>query len=498
MRSSLRQLNLMRGQKRRDHAQSFDITSLETLVISVCSRTARARCSFALAATGFGLSIAFCSLPDVHAQTLEEALASAYLSNPEIIAQRAALRATDELVAQAKSGWRPTLQIISSANVSDIKSASGEGSVESTSNSVTIDQNIYEGGATVANVRRAERLVRVERARLATIEQDVLLQAATAYTSLLSDLAVLELAVQNENRLRRQLRATRDRFEVGEVTRTDVAQAEARVAGAISEKVRAAGTIEASRAAFRNVIDLEPESLIPPVPLKNLSASEAEAQERAKSLNPSILAAQFNLAASKEDVNVAESALYPRLSVNGELNYTDEPSLSVPWQRVASVGATLAVPLYQGGGEYAQIRQTKQTVQQRQSDLDAVYRQVREEVTSAWQALVTARSSIESITEQVRAAEIALDGSRQEALVGQRTTLDVLDQENDLFQAEVDLVSAQRDEIVASYRLQAAVGGLKADRIDLPVEPYDVETNYKDVRSRWFGLGNDLSDKHQD
>ena len=445
-----------------------------------------------------GISIALTSPMSAQAQSLEEALASAYLSNPEIEAQRAAVRATDELVSQALAGWRPTLQITSNASASDIKSPIGGGRVNSTSNAITIDQNLYEGGATVANTRRAERLVRVERARLTTIEQDVLLRAATAYTTLINDLAVLELAVQNENRLRRQLRATRDRFEVGEVTRTDVAQADARVAGAISERVRAAGTIEASRAAFRNVINLEPESLIPPDPLKNLPTSEAEAQQQAESLNPSILAAEFNLAAAKEDVDVAESALYPRLSVNGELNYTDEPSLSVPWQRVASIAATLAVPLYQGGGEYAQIRQSKQTVQQRQADVDAVFRSVREEVTAAWQALLTARSSILSITEQVRAAEIALDGSRQEALVGQRTTLDVLDQENDLFQAEVDLVSAQRDEIVASYRLKAAVGALRAEDIDLPVEPYDVEANYKDVRSRWFGLGNDLSDEHQD
>ena len=194
-------------------------------------------------------------------------------------------------------------------------------------------------------------------------------------------------------------------------------------------------------------------------------------------------------------MNIAESVLQPRLSANGELNYTDDPNLSLNWQRSASIGATLTVPLYQGGGEYAQIRQNKETVRQRQSDLDSVYRAVREEVTAAWQALVTARSSIESIAEQVRAAEIALDGSRQEALVGQRTTLDVLDQENDLFQAEVDLVSAQRDEIVASYRLKAAVGGLTAEGINLPVEPYDVEANYKDVRSRWFGLGSDPDDE---
>ena len=164
---------------------------------------------------------------------------------------------------------------------------------------------------------------------------------------------------------------------------------------------------------------------------------------------------------------------------------------------MASIGATLAVPLYQGGGEYAQIRQSKETVRQRQSDMEATYRAVREEVTGAWQALMTAQSRIGSITEQVRAAEIALDGSRQEALVGQRTTLDVLDQENDLFQAEVDLVGAQRDEIVASYRLKAAIGELTATAVELPVEPYDAEAHYKDVRGRWFGLGEDPSDERQ-
>ena len=188
----------------------------------------------------FGLA-AVVAATGVHAQTLEDSLVSAYLTNPEVEAQRAALRATDELVTQAKSGWRPTVNVVSSADYSNIDSSAGNGDVFSTSNAIAIDQNIYEGGATLANTRRAERLVRVERSRLSTVEQDVLLSAATAYTGLLTDLAVLELAVQNENRLRRQLRATQDRFEVGEVTRTDVAQAQARVAGAISERVTSIG-----------------------------------------------------------------------------------------------------------------------------------------------------------------------------------------------------------------------------------------------------------------
>lgn len=446
-----------------------------------------------LAAAAFGLAMTV--TVGAQAQTLEESLVSAYLTNPEIEAQRAALRSTDELVAQAKSGWRPTLDVESSAVYSDLESSSGSGETFTTSNALNLRQNLYEGGATSANIRRAERLVRVERARLATIEQDVLLRAVTAYTGLLNDLAVLELAVQNEKRLRRQLQAARDRFEVGEVTRTDVAQAEARVAGAVSERVRASGAIETSRAAFRNVIDLEPESLIPPKPIGSLPASEDEAQGMAEGVNPNVLAAQFNLAAAKEDVTISESALLPRLDATGDLNYTDEPNLSTNWQRSATIGAALTVPLYQGGGEYAQVRQSKDVVRQRQSDLDAIYRSVRQNVTDAWQALVTARSSIEAITEQVRAAEIALDGSRQEALVGQRTTLDVLDQENDLFEAEVDLVSAQRDEIVASYSLKAAVGGLTAKDLDLPVEVYDIDANYNDARSRWFGLGGDVDDE---
>jgi len=434
---------------------------------------------------------------DAAAQSLEEALVSAYLTNPDLESQRAALRATDELLPQALAGWRPTLQLATSAEYSDINSPAGDGNLGTIANSISVDQNIYAGGETVANTRRAERLIRLERSQLTAAEQDVLLSAVEAYTSLLNDLAVLEFAKQNENRLKRQLQATRDRFEVGEVTRTDVAQAEASLAGAASERVRAAGAIEASKATFRRVVGLEPSSLIPPNALKDLPETEQAAQQLAESFNPNILAGQFNLAAAKEDVSIAESSLYPSLSVNGELTYTDEPSLSVEYQSVASIGATLAIPLYQGGGEYAQVRQNKQTVRQRQSDVDAVYRTVREEVTSAWQALMTAQSSIVSFTEQVRAAEIALDGSRQEALVGQRTTLDVLDQENDLFQAEVDLVGAQRDEIVASYRVKAAIGDLTAQAINLPVTPYNVETNYEDVRSRWFGLGEDPIDERQ-
>jgi outer membrane protein len=428
------------------------------------------------------------------AQTLQEALVSAYLTNPELEAQRAALRATDELVPVALSDWRPTVAITSDATAADIDSSASGGQLGTVSGSLILDQNLYNGGETVANTSRAEALVRLERARLQAIEQDVLLDGVVAYTDLLTALAVLELAIQNENRLRRQLQATRDRFEVGEVTRTDVAQAEARQAGAASDRTQAEGAIRAAEATYRAVINQEPVRLSAPPRLTDLPAREEEAQELAQSFNPNITAAQFDLSAARSGVDVAESALRPRISLRGELTYVEEPSLALDWQRVASVGANLRVPLYQGGGEYARVRQTKHTVRQRREDLEATYRAVREEVTDAWQTIMTATATIESISEQVRAAEIALEGSRQEALVGQRTVLDVLDQEQDLFTAEVDLVRAQRAQIIAGYRLKAAIGQLTAEGIGLGIEPYDPAAHYDRVRDRWFGLGPDIED----
>ena len=426
------------------------------------------------------------------AQTIEEALVAAYLTNPDLAAQRAALRATDELVPQALSDWRPTVAVDSAAIASDIDTPAGGGTLNTAQASIALDQQIYRGGETVANTERAENLVRSERARLVAFEQNVLLDAVTVYTNLLAAEAVLDFAIQNESRLRRQLQATGDRFEVGEVTRTDVAQAEARLSGATADRVRAEGELAAARADYRRVINQEPGRLVVPEPLRALPPSEAEAQQLGEISNPNITVAQFDLAAARAEVDVALAALLPRLSVRGELTYAHEPTLTLSSQRDASIGANLTVPLYQGGGEYARVRQTKQTVRQRQDDLEAAFRAVRNEVTAAWQALVTATTQIDSISEQVRANLIAVEGARQEALVGQRTTLDVLDQESDLFQSQVNLVQARRDQIVASYRVKAAVGELTVPGINLPVEPYDPAAYYLDVRNRLIGLGESL------
>jgi TolC family type I secretion outer membrane protein len=423
------------------------------------------------------------------AQSLQDALVSAYLTNSDLESQRAALRATDELVPQALSGWRPTLSIDSNAFHNDVDQSGDTHNFNTLSSGLTLEQELYSGGETVANTQRAERLVRVERARLDAIEQNVLLSAVTAYTDVVAAQAVLDFAIQNESRLRRQLQATQDRFQVGEVTRTDVAQADARLSGAIADRVRAEGDLAAVKATYRQVINQEPVKLEVPGPLAGLPATETEAHQLAEVGNPNIAAAQFNLAAARADVSVAEAALLPRLSLRGELTYSKDPTPSVDSQRDASIGANLRVPLYQGGGEYARVRQTKQTVRQRQDDLESTFRSVRDEVTNSWEALITATTQIDSRAAQVRANEIAVEGARQEALVGQRTTLDVLDQESDLFSSQVDLVQSRRDQVVASYRLKAAVGELTVRGIDLPVEAYNPEAYYADTRNRLFGLG---------
>jgi TolC family type I secretion outer membrane protein len=437
--------------------------------------------------TGMGLlGIAI----DADAQSLEQALVSTYLTNPQLEAQRAALRSTDELVPQALSGWRPTLEANGAVIYNDAERPGNQSEQFTTrAASVSVNQELYSGGETVANTRRAERLVQLERARLVVVEQDVLLQAVTVYTDLLAARAVLDFAGQNESRLRRQLQATNDRFDVGEVTRTDVAQADARLSGAIADRVEAEGAVAAAIAAYRRVINQEPAGLVVPQPLALLPQSQDEAQQLAEELNPNIGAAQYNLSAARAEVDVAESALLPRLSITGEYASDRDPTEELTFREDASIGAALRVPLYQGGGEYARIRQTKQTVRQRRDDLEDTFRAVRDEVTNSWETLVTATSRIESIGAQVRANEIAVEGSRQEALVGQRTTLDVLDQESDLFQSQVDLVRARRDQIVASYRLKAAIGQLTVAGIGLPVQPYNDEAYYDANRNRWIGLG---------
>ena len=436
---------------------------------------------------------------DAAAETLEEALVAAYNNNPTLLAQRAALRATDEGVPQALSGWRPTVSVDADVGAQSIESESraGLGADETlTPKRLTLSlvQPLYRGGRTGASVRRAENLVLADRARLAEVEQDVLLETVTAYMEVLRARAVLELAINNEQRLRRQLEASQERFAVGEVTRTDVAQAEARVSNAIADRVRAQSDLVTARAAYLNVVGALSGALTPPQPVADLPESERGARTVAVAEHPAILRSVYSGRAARDDVRIARGALLPELSVRGSYATAEDTSTFITTQDTATLRAELAVPLYQSGAEYAEVRAAREVAAQRRLEIEQSRRSVLENVTQWWQALQTARAQIDAFSDAVRAAEIALEGVEQEAAVGARTTLDVLDAEQELFDAQVDLVLAQRDEIVASYGLAAAVGRLTAQAIGLPVDIYDERRHYEAVRRKAWGFGDGTDD----
>ena len=438
--------------------------------------------------------VAGATVGGARAETLAESLAAAYVNNPTLLAQRASLRATDEEVPRALSGWRPTVFVDADVGAENIESESNSGFDADTTLypkrlSLSVVQPLYRGGRTVTSVKRAENLVLADRARLVEVEQEVLLQSVIAYMDVLRDQAVLELAIKNEQRLRRQLEAARDRFEVGEVTRTDVAQAEARVSDAVAQRVVARADLVIARAAYLNVIGTLPGTLTPPPPAAGLPASELDSRNVAAAEHPTIRRSIYAERAAQIDVRIAVGGLLPELSLRGSYATTDDASTFTNSQDTATIRAELAVPLYQSGAEYAEIRARREIAAQRRNEVEESRRSVLENVTQSWEELVAARARIAAFGDAVRANGIALEGVEQEAAVGTRTTLDVLDAEQELFDSQTQLVRARRDEVVASYGLTAAIGWLTARQIGLPVETYPERKHYDAVRNKPWGFG---------
>lgn len=428
----------------------------------------------------------------VLATSIADTLVTTYLTNPELEGGRAQLRQTDELVPQALSGYRPSLFL--NGGIEGVQGTSkldgadvGSANRRTKSVGVTLQQNLYAGGGTQAAVSRAENLVTAERSRLLALEQQVLLDAVGAFTSVFRDQRVLELALNNEQRLGRQLEATRDRFEVGEVARTDVAQAEARLARARADIETAKADLAASRALYQRVVGQDPQALDEPSPLRALPSSYDEAVALADD-SPDVIAATFDLYAARDDVDVAFSDLLPSLDLQADASYADQPTVQSRWGRSAALGVNLTIPLYQGGAEFARVRETRERVRQRRDQLENAQRSIQEVVTSSWERLLAATAAIEAFRAEVRANQIALEGVEQEALVGARTVLDVLDAEQELFTSQVNLARAQATEVVASYQLKLAVGQLTVADLQLPVEPFDANAYYERQRVRLFGI----------
>ena len=427
-----------------------------------------------------------------HGQSLEEALAAAYVNNPTLLSERASLRGTDEQVPQALSNWRPTVEMSTSAGVSAVRNSTGTGTAkgqhrEPKSLSLSISQSLYRGGRTMAATREAINTVKAERARLDSVEQTVLLEAATAFMNVVRDQAVLELNINNEQVLKRQLEATSDRFRVGEITRTNVHQAEARLARATADRIQSEGDLEASRAAFHNVVGQAPEKLPPPKPLTDLPGSKEEAIRIAVSGDPDIIALNFDEQALRHNATEVRGELLPEvtLSAGASRNFQTSNEKS----RISTVEGTvsLSVPLYQTGAVYSRLRAARQAVAEKRLDIDQARRDAIEEATRTWEVLQTARARIVSLNTEIKAAEVALEGVVRESEEGSRTVLDVLEAEQDLLDAKVALVRAQRDQIVAIFELKTAMGQLTARHLNLPVVLYDPETHFREVRMKWVG-----------
>ena len=457
-----------------------------------------AAASFCLAVAGIGMG---CS--GAAADTLEWALVQAYQNNPSLNAQRASLRATDENVPQALSGYRPKLSVTAgggynnnnAVQVFPIGGATTQVPFSQTFYSRTVgatgSYTLFNGYQTANRTRQAESQVDAARETLRVTEQQVLLDGATAYMNLLRDSAILDLNRRNVEVLTEQLKQTRDRFNVGEVTRTDVAQAESRLAAGRSALLGAQSNYVTSQAVYRRVIGVDAGRLAPGTPVDRLSPNVlAKAIVVGQAQSPSVLAAKYGVDVAALAVKVSEGALYPNLTINASVLQGQNPAFEVLKETTVSVVGGLTVPIYQGGAEYSAIRQSKETLGQQRLSLDINRDQARATVVQSWGQLDAAKAQIEATTAQVNAAEIALNGVREEARVGQRTTLDVLNAQQELVNARVALVTAQHDRVVASYTLLAAVGGLSMQRLGLNVLIYDPMVHYQQIRDAWIGVRN--------
>lgn len=440
------------------------------------------------------------------ADTIEGALVRAYQNNPQLNAQRAAVRSTDENVPQALSGYRPKVAVTASAGIqytdtlintvtpgqdgSPIVVSQGQNGVNAPrSIGGTITQTLYNGNQTANRTRAAESQVSAAREGLRVLEQTVLLAAATIYMDYLRDSAIVEVQRSNTRVLEQTLKQTRDRFNVGEVTRTDVAQSEAQLAAGRTQLLTAESNLTTTRANFRRIIGNEPQALAPGSPVDRfLPKSLGAATNMGLIENPNVTAAMYGIDISYLQVKVNEGALFPTVTLQGSVQQSYETTLSFYRQFGAAATAQLSVPIYQGGAEYSLIRQSKESLAQQRLNLDQVRDQTRATVAQAWGQLIATRAQVASAQAQVTASEIALNGVREEARVGQRTTLDVLNAQQALVNARVALVTAQHDRVVASYTVLSAVGRLSPSTLKLNTTIYDPRVHYHQVRDSWIGV----------
>ncbi len=431
------------------------------------------------------------------AETLASALSSAYRNNPQLMASQADLRATDEEVAKAKSGWRPRVNVTAGATLghrytTPLLVPGGKKGVDYDQEQVaiTLQQPLFDGFKTEYGVKAAKAQVKAGRQNLLATEQQVLLDAVLAYMNVVRDGEIVRLRRRNVRVLKEQLRAVRDRFNVGDVTRTDVSQAESALAGARAQLAQAQADLENSRAAYEEVVGRKPRGLRFPKRLPRiLPGSLRAALSRAARRNPQVLAAAFGEEAARHAVEVAFGDLLPKLNLQGSLSFSRNKTEGSRATRTrdANIGLSLQVPLYSGGYNHANVRQARHKAEAAGLQVAVARRAVNKAVVQAWYNLQAARRLISAASAQVKAARLAYQGVLEEYKAGSRTTLDVLNARQALNNARVELVKARAAKVSSAYALLAAMGELTAQRLRLRVALHQPKQHFDLVKDQLVG-----------
>jgi outer membrane protein len=429
-------------------------------------------------------------------EALPEALAKAYQSNPQLNAERARQRATDENVPQALAGYRPQIVASLSGGLQAVRNLLPDNTVQSATLKpwtigVTVTQTLFNGFKTAHSVRVAELQVQSGREALRNVGQGVLLDAVTAYTNVLANQSLVEAQRSNVAFLREILGVTQRRLNAGDVTPTDTAQAEARLSRGLADLNAAEVNLAISQATYTQVIGNPPAQLRSAETVdRYLPRSRDDATTMAFKEHPAVLAAGFDVDVASTTIHVAESSLLPSITLQGSASHASEadPTLSTLRTDQASVIAQMNAPIYDGGTAASQTRQAKEVAAQSRLVLDQVRKQARTAATGAWVANEGAKIAVAASESEVRAAGVALEGVRKEAQGGQRTTVDVLNSQQDLISAKARLIGAHRDRVIASYTLLSAIGRLDVKTLALNTPDYLPEVHYHQVRDAWHGL----------
>ncbi len=433
-------------------------------------------------------------------ETLEQAWSDAYNMNPSLQAQRANLRVTDEQVSQALSHWRPSVDATGNVGRTwqrvpglDIF-GTGHFASETHGAGVQVTQPVFRGFRTLAETEAAEKQVLAERARLEHAEQQLFVDTATAFFDLVRDLDILEDERDNVQVLKQKLEEARIRHQHGDLTQTDIRQAEARLARADVSRLQAESSVTADRASYQRLVGHMPGTLsaakfsltIP----QNLDDTLAQTLH-----NPDVIAAQYNTEEAKAEVRLNEGSLLPEINIVGNSGRNWGQSSTIPGREDSSqVLLQATIPLYRSGADYSRTRAAEQMLTQKKMELEEAEHKATENARHYWQSLIAANASFAADKEEVDANAQALEGVKVESKVGTRTTLDVLNAQQELLDAKIDLAKAQHDRQLAMVEIKAAIGELTANRIKLPVKYYDPVHHYDDVKGKWIGFSKNDAD----